>query len=59
MKIPTKHLRTIYSCMTDSSCNTECQLGTIDHRYALKKIKDIREARLWLRQFRRKDFKLF
>jgi coenzyme F420-reducing hydrogenase gamma subunit len=59
MKIPNKILRTLYYCIADAICNAECQLWTIQHKDALKKIKDVKEARLWLRQFRRKDFKLF
>ena len=58
MKIPNKILRIIYSGLTDMKCNADCQLGTIQHKDALKNLKDIEKARIWLRQYRRKDFKL-
>ena len=58
MKIPNKILRIIYSGLVDMKCNADCQLETIQHKDALKNLKDIEKARIWLRQYRRKDFKL-
>jgi hypothetical protein len=53
MKIPNKILRTIYRGLTDMRCNADFLVS----KDSLKHIKDIEKARIWLRQYRRKDFK--
>ena len=55
MKIPNKILRTIYRGLSDMRCNADFSVS----KDALKHIKDIEKARIWLRQYRRKNFKLF